>query len=142
MRRRHRATNDEPAIVGHVEPLVGVGGPGVGELDAGDRCTQLGLGGSPEAERAVDVEPAAVLADARSAIAAQRIEGAGVHVAGLGADDRRDRSDAAAIVAQRVGPHPALLVGRRRDVTRLAAEAEHPQRGVDRRRALLADEEA
>ena len=77
-----------------------VGGPGVGIGEAGGEVTEFGCGGGPEAEGAVDVDPGT----GGVGVAANRgdgIEGAGVHVAGLGdndggADDGREKFGAEA----------------------------------------------
>ena len=63
-----------------------VGGDGVGALDAADEMGMGGRGGGPEAEGAVDVQPGAALVGRRGD-SGEGIEGAGVDVAGLGADD-------------------------------------------------------
>ena len=53
---RVRAERD-PAVVGHVEPLVRVGRPRIRPLVAGDEVRERGGGCGPQAERAVDVDP-------------------------------------------------------------------------------------
>ena len=137
-RQRRRVAHDrERAVVGHVEPLVGVERPGVGQLDAGGQVRAAGRGGGPEPERAVDVEPGAVLA-ADGGDLRERVEGARVHVAGLGADDR---GPVAERVAQRGGVHPALVVGRQAD-RRVAPEPDDAQRVEDRRVRLLVRDHA
>ena len=115
------AHEGDAAVVGNVEPLVRVGGPRVGALDAGDERSARGRGGRPESERAIDVHPRAGGSRARDNVG-ERIERAGVHVAGLQTDDRP-------IVerGQRVGAHAALPIGGdARDAG--AAEAEHAER--------------
>jgi len=62
---------------------VGVGGPRIGVGETGGERAKIGRGGSPESEGAVDVDQRA----GSAGVAADRgdgIEGAGVHVAGLG----------------------------------------------------------
>ena len=60
------------------------------------------------------------------------IERPGVHVAGLGADDDRP-IDGRELGAERVGPHPALIVGRdAADAVTLPTESQHLERGIDR----------
>ena len=51
------ADRDEPAVVADVQPLVGIGRPGVGAFDAVHEVLQPGRDGGPQPERAVDVEP-------------------------------------------------------------------------------------
>ena len=55
----------EAAVVGHVEPLVRVGGPRVGALDARREVGARRRGRGPQAERAVDVHPGARAVRAR-----------------------------------------------------------------------------
>ena len=50
----------EPGVVRHVEPLVPVARPRVGQLDAVDEVAGCRAGGRPQPERAVDVDPGAV----------------------------------------------------------------------------------
>ncbi len=62
----------------------------------------------------------------------ERVVGAGVHVAGLRADDDRP-VDRGQLRAERVEPHPALVVGGDPPhAVPLAAHPEHLERGVDR----------
>ena len=65
-RDRHRRAvrlgvlaEDDPRVVGHVQPLVRVGRPRVGALEARDEVAQPRRDGGPDPERAVDVEPGA-----------------------------------------------------------------------------------
>ena len=111
----------QPAVVWDVQPLVGVGGPRVGARDAGHLRGARRRGRGPQAECAVHVQPrlrTARVGDDRI----ERIGGACVHVAGLGADDRgrRDRR-------QCVRAHPALGVGGNGEHAH-AAEPEEPER--------------
>ena len=122
------AHHDDAVVVRHVEPLVRVVGPGVGQFSTVQQCAAVAAGPAPQPERAVDVHPCLFgvrdLADA-----AQRVNRAGVHVAGLRGDDDRsiERGQRA---LERLGAHPPLLVGV--DLDRVArAQAEHAQRGVD-----------
>ncbi len=70
------------AVVGDVEPLMSVGGPGVGGFDAAGEAGVAGTGGSPESERAVNVDPRTVAArDGNES--AEVIEAAGIHIACL-----------------------------------------------------------
>ena len=49
------------AVVGHIEPLVRIDGPGVRTLDALGQVRSGGCCGGPQSERAVDVQPGAVV---------------------------------------------------------------------------------
>ena len=90
-RGRHRrfvAHDGDPAVVGHVERLVGVGRPRVRALGARHQVPQARGCRRPQPERAVDVHPGAVQVrdvDRRREV----VERAGVHVTGLKRDDRR-----------------------------------------------------
>ena len=57
-----RGIGDEcvAAVVGNVEPLVPVGGPGVGLVRSGEVVAKVGAGCGPEAEGSVDVDPGVV----------------------------------------------------------------------------------
>ena len=97
------------AVVGHVEPLVRVDRPRVGEVDASSEVAGAGRRGRPQAKRAVNMQPG-VMGRACVGDGVERVECACGDVACLRADDRR----AAAVgqgVAQRVGVHAALVVG-------------------------------
>ena len=92
--------------------------------------------GGPEAEGAVDVEPGACVVRTRRR-SRQRVEGAGVDVAGLRADDRRP-------VAAPRAPRRAASARMRpcssaaNELERGGAEPEQAQRAVDRHVALVA----
>ena len=58
--RLRMPAEDDPAVVRHVQPLVGVGGPRIGPFDAGDERSELRARRRPETEGAVDVEPCAM----------------------------------------------------------------------------------
>ena len=47
----------DAAVVGHVQPLVSIGRPRVGELGPGNECTEAGGRRRPQAECTVDMEP-------------------------------------------------------------------------------------
>ena len=132
------AHDHDAVVVRDVEPLVRVGGPRVGELGAVEQRALGGAGARPEAERAVDVQPAAALVHDAGELA-QRVDRAAVHVAGLRADDER-AVESRECVAQRVGAHPPLPVGRHDDDT-LRPEPEHAQRRVNRHVRLGADDD-
>ncbi len=124
---------DEPAVVRDVEPLVRVGRPRVGALDARDevpRAAALAAAHSPNAPSTCSQAPVPARGVGDRV---ERVERAGVDVAGLRADDRRAVEPPASAVAQRVGQHPALVVGRDRD-DRSRCRAEQPQRAIDRGR--------
>src|SRR5437773_10614952 len=89
----------------------------------------------PEAEGAVYVDPRAPLVSTRADVSGG-IEGSGVHVARLNADDR-------AVVErrQRVGTHATLSVDRHAMDT-LAAEPKQPQRFQQRDMDLAADNDS
>ncbi len=112
------ADEGEAAVVADVGPFVAVGGPGVGLFEAGGEMAVVGRHGGEEAEGAIDVDPGAGFvgdfADFRC-----RVEGAGVDVAGLDADDGVSVEG-----REGVGAHAALAVdGDAEDAA--ATEAEH-----------------
>ena len=73
-------------IVGDVQPLVRVHGPGVGLRNAAQEVKERRRG-RPQPERAIHVQPGTVtVRDLGDLI--QGIEGAGADVAGLSADER------------------------------------------------------
>ncbi len=115
---------DDAAVVGNVEPLVCIGGDGVGQLDATDQVEMGGRGGGPEAEGAVNVQPGTALLS-QCGDFGERIDCAGVDVAGLSADDAGSLMRAQ-VVGQRVGAHAALVVGRD-FVHAIGAETEQAQ---------------
>ena len=126
----------EPAVVGHVERLVGVGRPGVGCLVARREVPARRRGRGEEPERAVDVHPRAVLVGHLDRLG-ERVEGAGVHVAGLEQHDRRTVRSGSERGRQRFRDQPALVV--RSDDLR-GAEAEVAQGQVDAVVTLGADD--
>ena len=90
-------------------------------------------GGCPEADRAVDMEPRSPSLG-RGRRGPEVVEGAGVDVAGLCANDRRPVHPAE-LVSERIHVHPALLVGRN-FVDRRSADSQEPECPVDRRMAI------
>ena len=78
------------AVVRGLQPLVAVGGPGIGVPCPGGERPGLGAGERPQAESAVDVDPCAASVGDRRDLA-DRIEGPGIDLPGLGDDDRRSR---------------------------------------------------
>ena len=116
-----------------------VGRPGVRALDPVDQVLEARARGSPQTERAVDVQPRSG-ALARLRDRRERIGGSRVDVACLSADDRRP-GGVPESVAERVRLHPALVVDGN-ELDRRGPEAEQPQRAVDRHMALAPDEDA
>ena len=126
-----RAQNAKAESYGTLSHLCAVAAPGVGQLDAVDQVPGGRAGRGPQPERAVHVRPAAVRVH-ELAGRAQVVAGAGVHVAGLQADDRRRRGSPARARAARSPTSIAPFgVGRDR-LDDVGAEAEQPQRPVDR----------
>jgi hypothetical protein len=118
---------------------VGIGRPRVGQADAFDQRSQLGAGGGPHAERAVDVRPGALVLAGEGHPAGDRVEGSGVHVTGLQADDeRRVRWDLVEDRRQPFGAHAALLIGLDH-MHAVSTHAEVLERGVDGAVCLGAD---
>ena len=111
VRRRSARPADEgdAAVVGDVEPLVSVGRPRVGAVEAGDELGPGRVGPRPQPEGAVDVQPAGSLGQPVGDLV-ERVERAGVDLAGLGADQHRPGE-----LGQIGGAHPTLLVGRHDD---------------------------
>ncbi len=105
------ATEDQPAVVGDVQPLVGVGRPGIGTVMTGDEVGAAGAGGGPETEGAVDVDPGTGIVGFGTELLSG-VESAGVHVAGLQAENgsvgefRQLRGHHAALVVDRHPEHP------------------------------------
>ena len=97
-------------------------------------CSRLGSAQRPQAEGAVDVQPARSLGEPVGD-RVERVERPGVDLAGLGADEHR-----AGEVGQLLGAHPALVVGRDDDDA-LAAEPDEPERLGQRRVRPLADDD-
>ncbi len=116
-----------------------VGRPRVGPLAAPQERAPPRAGGRPEAEGAVDVDPGA-RPPGGVADRVERVDGAGVHVAGLGADDG-GAGPGREHVLERVGEHrPPLVGGDRLDARR--AEPQEAERPVDRHVPLLGDDHA
>jgi hypothetical protein len=74
-------------VVGNVEPLVSIRGPGVGQLHAGKEVAQLGYGVAPQPHGAIDVHPGSGFLGDRDEIG-KAIEHATVHIARLKHHDR------------------------------------------------------
>ncbi len=138
MRVGVRAEGD-PAVVRHVQPLVRVGRPGVRALRAGRERPQRRRRRGPQPERAVDVEPRAGLRR-RVGDRVEVVARAGVHLAELGAHDRRPAAGGE-LGAQRVDEQPPLAVGGNlADAAR--AEPDEPERAAERPVPLRAGEHA
>ena len=105
------ADEDDPGVVGHVQPLVGIGAPRVGAIDALGEVPQSRAGSGPQPEGPVDVQPGVRMSADDRDDPLDRVERSGVHLADLGAHDRR-------LVAamERLGEgqriHAALVVDR------------------------------
>ena len=114
------ADEGEATVVADVGPFVAVGGPGVGLGEAGGEMAILGRHGGEEAEGAIDVDPGAGFVGGFADFGGW-IEGAGVDVAGLDADDGGfvERGEG-------VGAHAALAVDGDADDS-AAAQAEHSE---------------
>ena len=82
------ANEGEAAVVGHVQPLVAVGDHRVGALHALRQVPRGRRQAREQAERSVHVQPGSV-ALGQIGHRRDRIEVAGVHLAGVGHDDRR-----------------------------------------------------
>ena len=134
--RRAVGHDRQRAVVGHVQPLVRVDRPGVGALGPARQVAKPRARSRPQPERAVDVQPRAVLVRGVGDVG-EWIERAGVHLTRLCTDDRR-------AVAQRrrerVGAHRSLIVGRDPDRPP-RAQAGVAQRDEERRVDLIADQD-
>src|SRR4029453_15842828 len=75
-------------IVRHVEPLVRIGRPGIGAINAIQQMSILRTSRSPETKRAVNMNPS-VLAARSVTDFADWIARTGIHVANLRANNRR-----------------------------------------------------
>src|SRR2546423_11490677 len=81
------------AVVRDVQPLVTVGSPRVGQLDAVTQMAQARAGGGPQAERPIDMNPGAVLLSGGTG-GGEVVARARIDVARLQADHRRTRASA------------------------------------------------
>ena len=123
------ANGHEPAVVADVQPLVGIGRPRVGALDAGDEVSQLRADVGPQPEGAVDVQPCVRVVGQRIGHRIGRVEGTGIHVAGLDADDGRDARGRAPRAAARRASGPARPPGCARHA--LPTQAQVLERGQE-----------
>ena len=126
------AHEGQAAVIGNVQPLMGVGGPGIRVVDAGGEVGVVGAGCGPQPESSVHVYPGAGGASAGADFGSW-IEGAGVDVAGLHAQDA-GRVQLRKLVAA----HAALAIHRHADHA-LTTEAEHAQRLDQRGMRFLSD---
>ena len=134
-----RVSDDgEPAVVGDLQPLVSIGGPGVCVLQSPGQLGHLRDSARPETEGAIDVQPGVVLATYLHDIR-QWIESAGVDLPGLGDDDGGAGSSCQRCT-QRPGIHPAFDV--RRYAGGLQSKSQVPQGGKNRHVRVLAHEYA
>ena len=104
---------NDPAVVGHVQPFVGIGRPRVvRDGIPAARCARSGQAAahSPKAPSTCTQESDAC---GRSRRSPRRIEGPGVDVAGLNADDRR-RGQRRGMASGRIRPWPSTGRGRTR----------------------------
>src|SRR5215208_3283385 len=135
--RSRVSAEDETTVVRDVQPLVSVGGPGVGVLYTFREMPQGWARGRPESERPVYMDPSASLLGS-GADSSEGVDSAGVHVARLGTHYGPFRGLGEG-VPQHIRPHPALTVGRDRPQVG-GPEAQKAQSAVYRDVALLADD--
>ena len=115
---------------------MGVQGPGVGLQRPRHQVPEGGAGGGPQPERAVDVQPRAVLPRCVRDLR-KRVERARTDVSSLGAHDRRP-CEGGECLAQRSGAHASLFVcGHPRRAR--AAQSQQAQGSGDSDVRLLAD---
>ena len=117
---------------------MGVRRPRVGGGVTPDEVRQPWARRRPEAERAVDVDPGSVRVGDRDD-RLEVVERAGVHLAGLRADDQR-LPGAGEDAFEELGAHPALVVDRHDELLG-PTDPEQPQRAGQRHVALLADDD-
>ena len=129
------AHEGQATVVGDVEPLVGVRGPGVRALEAAGQMPPGGRGQRPEAEGAVDVDPGTGGLQPRTDLVG-RVEGTGVHVACLDTDD-----GGAFDPGQLPRDHPPLTV-HGDPVDPVATQAEHAECLQHAHMDLVADDDA
>ena len=104
---------DEAAVLRHVQPLVAIRRPAVGQVDPRGERVEPRAGAGEQSERAIDVHPGAVAMRQRHQ-RRERIEDAEIQVARVERDDRR----AAAVRRARPRASPVRAVRRRRPATR------------------------
>ena len=130
---------DEAGVVRDVQPLVAVGGPRVGALDAVHELPASTGWPRPTARTRRRRGPRRRAGARRSQALARSSHAPRVHVAGLEAHDRRPARPGSRALARALDVDGAVRVrGDRLD--RVRAEPEQPERPVDRGVALLADD--
>src|SRR5918994_6044668 len=102
--RNRVSAEDEARVVGNVQPLVGIRGPGISVLYPFRKMPQGWAGGRPDSERPVHMDPSAGLLGS-GADGTQGVDSAGVHVARLGTHYGWSRGLGESI-PQRIRPHP------------------------------------
>ncbi len=138
---RGRVTNERVAgIEGHVEPLVTVGRPRIGVVDARDEMRETWARGCPQAEGAVDMRPCAET-PRNCGTSTDVVERTRVDVARL---QQHDRGRVAALRQLRFeGVQTQTPLRVERDEPHLSrADAEHTQRAIDRTVTLIAGQHA
>jgi hypothetical protein len=118
----------QAGVVGDVQPLVRVEGPRVGAAGTGDEMAQRRACGGPQAEGPVDVEPRPRLCRGVGD-GIKVVEGAGIDLAGLGADDRR-HVPGGKLLAQPGDLDPGGTIGGD-DRQRSPPDAQEPKGAVD-----------
>ena len=134
--KRPRTSDDrDAAVVGDVEPLVTVGGPRVRSVQALDEIGAARIGERPQTERTIDVEPTVARRHPVGDLV-ERVEGAGVHLTGLSADQHGNT--VGNVEREIAGAHPALVVGRH-DRHPFTPESDQAERLAQGAVGLLAD---
>ena len=134
--QRARVAHDrEPAVVGHLQPLVPVRRPAVRRLEPRRQPPELRRRPRPEPEGPVDMHPGALRPRQRDQLG-ERIERPAHHVPRLQAHHHRPL-EPVQHPRQRLRPHPPLAV-RLGHMHALRPEAEQPQAQVHRRMRLAA----
>src|SRR2546423_13650701 len=80
------ANDYDAAVVVYIGPLVRIGGPGIRQVEAVGEAPKFWGNASPKAERSVNMNPGALLFCAAAEFGGG-IEGAGIHIAGLDAQN-------------------------------------------------------
>ena len=126
-----------PRSVGHVQPLVAVDAPRVGELHAVGQAAAIGAGRAHASKAPSTCGPPTAGVDGGG----DQPTASNAHVltSPAWAHTIRGPSTSASTASSSSGPHPAHVVGRHDD-RRRRAEAEEAQGAVDRAVAVLADD--
>src|SRR5579859_271929 len=128
------ANERESAVVWRVEPLVGIGCPGVGAGYSRREVRPRGRGGGPEAKRAVHMDPGASVMCLRTYLR-KRVEGACVDITCLQAENSRPLKS-----RESIGAQTALIIGGNGNDP-VAAKAEQGKRLEEGRVRFLADDD-